>query len=86
MEKILTVITVRNHTICLKWRQSQNGTVKNQTVTSPCKEVMSYGLIELGRRKIIIQKSGTTTDNGTITKDVVLGKSMRIRHKIKLPL
>jgi hypothetical protein len=33
MKKILTVITVRNHTICLKWRQSQNGNVKKKTVS-----------------------------------------------------
>jgi hypothetical protein len=30
----VTVRTVTNHIICLKWRQSQNETLKKQTVTS----------------------------------------------------
>ena len=56
-EKNLTVITVRNHTICLKWRQSQNASLEWQTVTSSLKEVVSYEPIELGRRRTIVQKT-----------------------------
>ncbi len=57
--KNVTVYTVSNHIKCLKWRQSQNGTLKKQTVTSRRTEVVPYGPIEL-RRGRIIQKSRTT--------------------------
>jgi hypothetical protein len=51
---------VIDHSIWLKFRQSQNGTLNKPTITSPLKEVMPYAPIKLERGGIIIQKNGTT--------------------------